>query len=256
MRARWSLVVALVAGCGVPQEEHEKVLQERDALKARVKMLDDELDKAKAEAKEAKGKVAEAARPNRPPEAQVASALAQLKVGEGQQLVAKLQTTLGEVRCALWPEIAPETVLNFVGLAEGTKEWTDPASGSRVKRPLYDGTKFHRVIKDFMIQGGDPLGNGTGGPGYKFGDEVWPDVKFARPGLLAMANAGPGTNGSQFFITTGTPNHLNMRHTLFGECDMETVQKIAAVEVGGPERSTPVQDVVVQKVVIERAAKQ
>ncbi|HMV67461.1 MAG TPA: peptidylprolyl isomerase [Myxococcota bacterium] len=167
-----------------------------------------------------------------------------------------MKTTLGDIHCELWPDIAPETVMNFVGLAEGTKEWTDPTSGAKVVKPLYDGTKFHRVIKSFMIQGGDPLGNGTGGPGYKFGDEVWKDVRFDKPGLLAMANAGPGTNGSQFFITTpnSRPAHLNMRHTIFGECDMETVAKIADTPVGGPQNSTPVKDVVVEKVVISREA--
>ena len=155
-------------------------------------------------------------------------------------VVAVLETDKGVIEFELLVGDAPKTTENFRLLAE---------------RGYYNGLTFHRIVKDFMIQGGDPLGNGTGGPGYRFGDEVWPDVKFARPGLLAMANAGPGTNGSQFFITTGTPNHLNMRHTLFGECDMDTVQKVAAVEVGGPDHSTPAKDVVVEKVTIERAAK-
>jgi peptidyl-prolyl cis-trans isomerase A (cyclophilin A) len=108
-------------------------------------------------------------------------------------------------------------VENFLGLAEGTREWTDPRSGEKAKKPLYDGTVFHRVIPEFMIQGGDPLGTGTGGPGYKFGDEIGPDNKFDRPGLLAMANAGPNTNGSQFFITEVPTPHLNRGHTIFGE---------------------------------------
>ncbi len=118
-----------------------------------------------------------------------------------EQLYATFQTSMGEIVVKLLPEKAPKTVENFVGLAEGTKEWTDPRSGAKQKKPLYDGTIFHRVIPEFMIQGGDPLGTGTGGPGYKFGDEIGPDNRFAKPGLLAMANAGPNTNGSQFFIT-------------------------------------------------------
>lgn len=130
---------------------------------------------------------------------------------------ATFQTSAGDIVVKLLPEKAPKTVENFLGLAEGTREWTDPRSGQKVKSPLYDGTVFHRVIPEFMIQGGDPLGTGTGGPGYKFGDEIGPDNKFDRPGLLAMANAGPNTNGSQFFITEVPTPHLNRGHTIFGE---------------------------------------
>jgi peptidyl-prolyl cis-trans isomerase A (cyclophilin A) len=130
---------------------------------------------------------------------------------------ATFQTSAGDIVVKLLPEKAPRTVENFLGLAEGTREWSDPRSGQKVKTPLYDGTVFHRVIPDFMIQGGDPLGTGTGGPGYKFGDEIGPDNKFDRPGLLAMANAGPNTNGSQFFITEVPTPHLNRGHTIFGE---------------------------------------
>jgi peptidyl-prolyl cis-trans isomerase A (cyclophilin A) len=130
---------------------------------------------------------------------------------------ATFQTSAGDLVVRLLPEKAPKTVENFVGLAEGTREWTDPRSGEKVKRPLYDGTAFHRVIPDFMIQGGDPLGTGTGGPGYRFADEIGPDNRFDRPGLLAMANAGPNTNGSQFFITEVPTPHLNRGHTIFGE---------------------------------------
>ncbi len=132
-------------------------------------------------------------------------------------LHATFQTTAGEIVVRLLPEKAPKTVENFVGLAEGTREWTDPKTGQKVKRPLYDGTLFHRVIPQFMIQGGDPLGTGTGGPGYRFADEIGPDNKFDRAGLLAMANAGPNTNGSQFFITEVPTTHLNRGHTIFGE---------------------------------------
>ncbi len=130
---------------------------------------------------------------------------------------ATFQTSAGDIVVKLLPERAPKTVENFLGLAEGTREWTDPRSGEKAKKPLYDGTVFHRVIPEFMIQGGDPLGTGTGGPGYKFGDEIGPENKFDRPGLLAMANAGPNTNGSQFFITEVPTPHLNRGHTIFGE---------------------------------------
>jgi len=133
-----------------------------------------------------------------------------------EEIYATFSTSMGDIVVKLLGEKAPKTVENFLGLAEGTKEWTDP-SGKKVKRPLYDGTVFHRVIPDFMIQGGDPLGNGTGGPGYRFADEIGPDNAFSRPGLLAMANAGPNTNGSQFFITEVPTPHLNRGHTIFGE---------------------------------------
>ncbi len=132
-------------------------------------------------------------------------------------MYATFKTSLGDIVVKLLPEKAPKTVENFVGLAEGTKEWKDPRSGQMVKKPLYDGTVFHRVIPQFMIQGGDPLGNGTGGPGYKFADEIGPDNKFSKPGLLAMANAGPNTNGSQFFITEVATPWLDRGHTIFGE---------------------------------------
>jgi peptidyl-prolyl cis-trans isomerase A (cyclophilin A) len=145
-------------------------------------------------------------------------------------MFATFKTSLGDIVVKLLPEKAPKTVENFVALAEGTKEWKDPHGGQMVKKPLYDGTVFHRVIPQFMIQGGDPLGNGTGGPGYKFADEIGPDNKFSKPGLLAMANAGPNTNGSQFFITEVPTPWLDKGHTIFGEVvkGFELVPKIAA----------------------------
>src|SRR6187200_1887310 len=128
-------------------------------------------------------------------------------------LTAKIETTLGTFTCELFDKQAPITVANFVGLARGTRPWKDPKTGQWVqKKPFYDGLIFHRVIPDFMIQGGDPMGVGRGGPGYQFGDEFTPELRM-QPGTLAMANAGPSTNGSQFFITEGAPGHLNMRHT-------------------------------------------
>ena len=145
------------------------------------------------------------------------------------ELYATFTTSAGDIVVKLLPEKAPNTVENFLGLAEGTKEWTDPVTKQTVKRPLYDGTVFHRVIPDFMIQGGDPLGTGYGGPGFRFADEIGPDNKFDRKGLLAMANAGPNTNGSQFFITEVATPHLNRGHTIFGEVvkGFELVPKIA-----------------------------
>jgi peptidyl-prolyl cis-trans isomerase A (cyclophilin A) len=146
-----------------------------------------------------------------------------------EELYATFTTSAGEIVVKLLPEKAPKTVENFIALAEGTKEWADPTTRQQVKRPLYDGTIFHRVIPDFMIQGGDPLGTGYGGPGFKFADEIGPENRFDRPGLLAMANAGPNTNGSQFFITEVPTPHLNRGHTIFGEVvkGFELVPKIA-----------------------------
>ncbi len=146
-----------------------------------------------------------------------------------EEIYATFKTSMGDIVVKLLPAKAPKTVENFLGLAEGTREWADPRSGQKQKKPLYDGTVFHRVIPDFMIQGGDPLGNGTGGPGYRFADEIGPDNKFDRPGLLAMANAGPNTNGSQFFITEVPTPHLNKGHTIFGETvrGQDLVGKIA-----------------------------
>jgi peptidyl-prolyl cis-trans isomerase A (cyclophilin A) len=155
---------------------------------------------------------------------------AQEKKKMDSPVYATFKTSLGDIVVKLFPERAPKTVENFLGLAEGTKEWKDPRSGQTVKKPLYDGTVFHRVIPQFMIQGGDPLGTGTGGPGYKFADEIGPDNKFTKPGLLAMANAGPNTNGSQFFITEVPTPWLDRGHTIFGEVvkGLDLVPKIVA----------------------------
>ncbi len=171
-----------------------------------------------------------------------------------ETLYATLHTTKGDVRIRLFPDHAPATVANFVGLAEGTKEWTDPRSGSTSAKPLYDGTVFHRVIEGFMIQGGDPLGTGTGGPGYEFKDEFHPELSFDRPYLLAMANAGPGTNGSQFFITVGATTWLNFKHTIFGEvADDESravIDAMATTRTGRNDR--PVEEITLERVAIER----
>lgn len=143
---------------------------------------------------------------------------------------AVFNTTAGQITCTLFPDKAPMTVENFIGLATGTKDWVNPASKAKKHgTPLYDGTIFHRVIPGFMIQGGDPMGNGAGDPGYSFKDE-FSELRFDRPGRLAMANSGPNTNGSQFFITDVPTPHLNNRHTIFGQCDnIEVIKKIANV---------------------------
>jgi len=167
-------------------------------------------------------------------------------------LTATLRTNQGTIVVRLFSDQAPQTVQNFVELAEGSRQWKDPKSGQATQARLYDGTIFHRVIPQFMIQGGDPLGSGRGGPGYQFGDEFRPELSFDRPYLLAMANAGPGTNGSQFFITTVPTPHLNRKHTIFGEVisGSEIVDAISNVRTGNNDR--PVSDVVLESVEINR----
>ncbi len=167
---------------------------------------------------------------------------------------ARFDTSEGTFRIRLFDKEAPKTVENFVGLAEGTREWQDPATGQKKREPFYDGVVFHRVINGFMIQGGDRLGQGTGGPGYKFADEFHPSLRHSKAGILSMANAGPNTNGSQFFITLGPTPHLDNRHSVFGEVveGMDVVRKIGAVPTGRQDR--PVTPVVIKKVAIEREA--
>ncbi len=161
-------------------------------------------------------------------------------------------TNQGTFVIKLFDDVAPKTVANFVGLAEGTKAWKDPVTGESVSRPFYDGLTFHRVIEGFMIQGGCPLGTGTGGPGYRFEDEFAPTARHSRAGILSMANAGPGTNGSQFFITLGATPHLDNRHSVFGEVveNLDVVKAIGRVKTGGQDR--PSQPVIVEKITIER----
>src|SRR5882762_9918735 len=152
---------------------------------------------------------------------------------------AVINTTAGKMTCTLFPDKAPIGVENFIGLAGGTKDWKNPVSGaSKHGVPLYDGTIFHRVIPGFMIQGGDPAGNGTGDPGYKFKNEASPDLLFDKPGRLAYANSGPGTNGSQFFITEVPTPHLNGRHTIFGQCDDASVTLVKQITHMATDPST------------------
>jgi peptidyl-prolyl cis-trans isomerase A (cyclophilin A) len=167
-------------------------------------------------------------------------------------LYALFNTSKGTITCQLFEKEAPKTVANFVGLADGTKEWTDPKTGKKTKSTFYDGLIFHRVIPKFMIQGGDPEGTGRGGPGYKFEDEFTSGLLFDKPGRLAMANAGPNTNGSQFFITTVPTPWLNNKHTIFGQVidGMEVVEVIESVKRDG--RDKPVEDVSITKLEIKR----
>lgn len=165
---------------------------------------------------------------------------------------ATFHTNLGDIVIELFPDHAPKTVANFVELATGAKEWTDPRSGKKSNENLYDGTVFHRVISGFMIQGGDPLGQGFGGPGYSFADEFHGELQFDRPYILAMANSGPNSNGSQFFITVGPTPHLNRKHTIFGEVrdasSQTVVDKIATTPTGAQDK--PVTAVVINSVTI------
>jgi peptidyl-prolyl cis-trans isomerase A (cyclophilin A) len=167
-------------------------------------------------------------------------------------IYAHFETTEGTFTVRLFEKEAPKTVDNFVGLAEGTKEWTDPQTREKKKAPYYDGVVFHRIIGGFMIQGGDRLGTGTGGPGYTFGDEFHPSRRHDKAGMLSMANAGPNTNGSQFFITLGPTPHLDNRHSVFGEVvtGLDIVKKIGSVATGRQDR--PVTPVVMTHVTIER----
>lgn len=173
------------------------------------------------------------------------------KGSKGKPMFAEFKTNKGVFKIKLFSEQVPKTVENFVGLAEGTKEWTDPKSGKKVKKPLYDGITFHRVIPNFMIQGGDPRGDGTGQPIEPFKDEFVPDLKHTKPGMLSMANAGPNTNGSQFFVTVAATPWLDGKHAIFGEVieGMDTVFTISKVATRGDK---PVEPVVIETVKIIR----
>lgn len=178
-------------------------------------------------------------------------------------MFATLHTNHGDIRLELFENDAPKTVQNFVGLAEGTREFTDPQTGEKVTRPFYDGVIFHRIIDGFMIQGGDPIGTGTGGPGYTFDDEI-SEKNFNEPFMLAMANAGKrmnaitgrpsGTNGSQFFITVAPTQYLHGKHTVFGQVADEDSKKVVSeiAKVKTDMRDRPLEDVVIEKVTIEK----
>jgi peptidyl-prolyl cis-trans isomerase A (cyclophilin A) len=167
---------------------------------------------------------------------------------------AQFVTSEGSFTVRLFNQEAPKTVENFVGLAEGTKQWTDPRSSQIVRKPYYDDVIFHRVIDGFMIQSGDPLGQGIGGPGYSFNDEFHPKLRHSKAGILSMANRGPNTNGGQFFITLGPTPHLDDRHSVFGEVTegMDVVRKIGSTPTGAQDR--PLKPIVIQTIKIERRA--
>lgn len=171
--------------------------------------------------------------------------------GKKKNMIATFETSMGTFKITLFNDKAPKTVENFVGLAQGTKEWTDPKTNKPTKTPFYNGLKFHRVIPNFMIQGGCPLGNGTGGPGYRFADEFHPELKHNKPGLLSMANAGPNTNGSQFFVTVAATPWLDNRHTIFGEVTegMDVVLAISNAKTLPGDK--PVTDIVIKSVTIQ-----
>jgi peptidyl-prolyl cis-trans isomerase A (cyclophilin A) len=166
---------------------------------------------------------------------------------------AEFITSEGSFTIRLHDQEAPKTVANFVGLAEGTKEWTDPRTNRKVTQPYYDGVIFHRVIDGFMIQSGDPLGQGIGGPGYTFADEFHPSLRHNKAGILSMANRGPNTNGGQFFITLAPTPHLDDRHSVFGEVSegMDVVRQIGSTKTG--DRDRPIKDIVIQTVKITRS---
>jgi peptidyl-prolyl cis-trans isomerase A (cyclophilin A) len=181
-------------------------------------------------------------------------AMATLGMKPGEKMYATFKTSMGDMVAELYWDKVPVTVSNFVALAEGTKEWTDPKTNQKQKKALYSGTIFHRVIPDFMIQGGDPLGTGTGGPGYRFADEFHPELRHTGPGVLSMANSGPATNGSQFFLTEKATPWLDNKHSVFGKLteNVDLVGKIARVPTG--PNNKPATDVVLQKVLIGRGA--
>ena len=244
---RQTLVIFLVllsTGCTATLKEENNHLHDKGAaLETRMARLSEENAGLKLQIKDMD-------------EARLNEKMASESNLEGE-MWARFDTTLGAIDCRLEPTRAPKTVANFVGLAEGTKEWTDPRDKAKKTTPLYNGTVFHRIIKGFMLQGGDPLGRGTGGPGYKFEDEFHPDLKH-KPGTLSMANSGPNTNGSQFFITEVATPHLDGRHSVFGYCQpMATIDKIANVAKQGnrPNSSVPATPVVLKTVTIHRGGK-
>ncbi len=168
------------------------------------------------------------------------------------RIQATIRTTMGDLECELYDDLVPVTVANFVGLANGSKAYKNPDTGEVERGNFYDGVIFHRIIKNFMLQGGDPTGTGRGGPGYRFKDEFHPELRHSQPGILSMANAGPGTNGSQFFVCEVATPHLDNRHSVFGLCkSIDVIKAIAGVPTGFQDR--PREDVVINEIVFSRA---
>jgi len=241
------LVLLLASGCTAALKEENNHLQSKvTALESRIARLGEENASLKLQVVDMK-------------DAHLKETMA-AQSGLEEQMWARFDTSQGAIDCRLESSRAPKTVANFVGLAEGSKEWTDPRNKKKTSKPLYNGTVFHRIIKGFMLQGGDPLGRGTGGPGYKFADEFHPDL-IHKAGTLSMANSGPNTNGSQFFITEVPTPHLNGRHSVFGYCEpMSTIEKIAGVPKlsntpRDPKSSVPKTPVVLKTVTIHRGGR-
>jgi peptidyl-prolyl cis-trans isomerase A (cyclophilin A) len=238
------------AGCA--NAELENKVKELEASKGQ---CEKDLKSAEAAKRSLQQKLAQAQ--NEAPKVKLDEIGATLGVKPGEKLFATFDTSMGTLVAELFWEKAPNTVVNFVQLAEGTKEWNDPKTGKKEKKPLYNGTIFHRVIPDFMIQGGDPLGNGTGGPGYTFADEFHPSLKHEGPGVLSMANSGRNTNGSQFFITEKETPWLDRRHSIFGRVTegLDLIPKITRVEkADGEGGSKPRVDIVLKSVTIGRGS--
>lgn len=249
------IIAALVASAGAcaNAELEQKVKDLEDKNTA----LERDLKAAEQAKRSLQQRLAQAQKTPPTPKLSVDEAGKALGVKAGEKLFATFDTSMGTLSAELFWEKAPVTVLNFVQLAEGTKEWTDPRTNEKVKKPLYNGTIFHRVIPDFMIQGGDPLGQGTGGPGFRFEDEFHPELRHVGPGVLSMANSGRNTNGSQFFITEKDTPWLDDRHSVFGKIveGADLIPKITRVEKSdGPQGSRPKVDVVLKKVTIVRGA--
>ena len=239
---------ALQERVGTLERELNQVAQQKEALDRRVTSLQSQLNSQQSDLQSEMERLQEELSSlNR------GEMFRRMGIAQGDSLKAVIKTTMGEIECTLFPTESPRTVMNFVTLAEGSRPWLDPRTREMTNRPLYADVIFHRVIPGFMIQGGDPQGNGMGGPGYKFADETDNGLGFDREGLLAMANSGPNTNGSQFFITEGDrlPTHLNGRHTIFGECkNLDVVKTIARVQTN--RRSKPLKDVVIESIEIQR----
>jgi peptidyl-prolyl cis-trans isomerase A (cyclophilin A) len=244
-------IVMLLLACGTDTDKVNGAAQAAAGQEAAAKLAQDEAREREQIERQEKRR-AQVAKLIAARKAEGATVRSELGVAPEGKLSAVFVTSMGKIQCDLLVDAAPQTVLNFVQLAEGSKDWTDPKTKKASKKPLYSGTIFHRVIPRFMIQGGDPLGSGRGGPGYRFADEPHPEYGFDRPGLLAMANSGPNTNGSQFFITDrAKPSHLNNKHTIFGVCEnLDVVEAIATTPTKPGDR--PVEDVVLNRVRIVR----
>jgi len=240
---------ALTEQVGTLEKKLETTTKQKEALDRRVMALQSQLQSQQSDRKAESDRLqAELENLTRK------EIFRRLEISESGKISAVLHTSLGDLECKLFPQEAPKTVLNFVSLAEGSRSWLDPRTREYTDRALYDGVIFHRVIPGFMIQGGDPLGNGMGGPGYTFDDETDNGLGFSKEGLLAMANSGPNTNGSQFFITEGKrlPDHLNGKHTVFGDCSgsMDVVKTISKTKTS--RRNKPVTDVQIERIEIRR----